>query len=233
MFSKQDRFTLSSFSASLCLYPCLMERKVFFKMDILKNGPHPAFFHLFSSFQTKITIFTTKICEKCPSSIWCWVLNSQPLGHEFPPITSRQGFPSLKWTFSFLNGCTKSGNVMRWKARKLGNEWFAKKFEEHSAETFLKNPFLTKNTFQSFMEKHLGGVIHLVDQCDDATRHDAKTTIPLPTFRPNLAGHLSGKQSTFDEQEPMLETFFAVTGSSVTRLGEFGLGATFKAFDNN
>ena len=34
-----------------------------------KNGPIQAFFHLFSSFQTNITIFTTNICEKCPSSI--------------------------------------------------------------------------------------------------------------------------------------------------------------------
>ena len=50
-------------------------------------------FHLFSSFQTNITIFTTSICEKCPSSIWCWDSNPRPSGDESPPITTRPGLP--------------------------------------------------------------------------------------------------------------------------------------------
>ena len=35
-------------------------------------------FHLFSSFQTSITIFKTNICEKYPSSIRCWDSNPRP-----------------------------------------------------------------------------------------------------------------------------------------------------------
>ena len=31
--------------------------------------------------------------KKCQSSILCWDLNSQPLEHEFPPITTRPGLP--------------------------------------------------------------------------------------------------------------------------------------------
>ena len=63
----------------------------------LKNGPTPASFIIyFWSFQTNIitTIFTTNICEKCPSSIWCQDSNPQHSEHESPPITTRQGiFP--------------------------------------------------------------------------------------------------------------------------------------------
>ena len=31
--------------------------------------------------------------EKCPSSIWCQDLNTQPSEHEPPPITTRLGLP--------------------------------------------------------------------------------------------------------------------------------------------
>ena len=42
-------------------------------------------FHLFLSFQTHITNFTTNRCvKKCPSSIWCRYSHSQPLEHESP-----------------------------------------------------------------------------------------------------------------------------------------------------
>ena len=58
---------------------------------IFFNGPTPASFYLFSSFQTHITIFTTNKCEKCPSSIWRWDSNSWPLEHESPPITTTPG----------------------------------------------------------------------------------------------------------------------------------------------
>ena len=59
-----------------------------------KNGPSPLpLFHLISSFQTSITIFTTKKCEKCQSSIWCWDSNPQRSGYESPAITTRPGLP--------------------------------------------------------------------------------------------------------------------------------------------
>ena len=58
------------------------------------GNPWPLF-SLFSSFQTNITIFTTYICEKCLSSIWCWDSNPQPSGHESPPTTTRPGIPPL------------------------------------------------------------------------------------------------------------------------------------------
>ena len=56
-----------------------------------KNGPTPASFHVFSSFQTNITILTTIKCEKCPSSIRCLDLNSQPFDSKSPPLTTRPG----------------------------------------------------------------------------------------------------------------------------------------------
>ena len=47
----------------------------------------------FRSFQTNIiTIFTKKICEKYPSSIWCQDSNPRPSEHESPPKTTRLGF---------------------------------------------------------------------------------------------------------------------------------------------
>ena len=65
----------------------------FFKMAI---NPQPLS-RLFSSFQTIITIFTTNICKKCPSSIRWWGLNPRSSEHKYPPITTRltiQIFPS-------------------------------------------------------------------------------------------------------------------------------------------
>ena len=58
--------------------------------SMLKMAIRPLF-RLFSSFQTNITIFTTNVCEKCPSSTWCWDLNPQPSDLESPPITTRPG----------------------------------------------------------------------------------------------------------------------------------------------
>ena len=66
-------------------------QKVFLK----KNRSTPVSFIIyFWSFQTNtITIFTNNLCEKCPSSIWCWDLNPQPWEYESPPITTRPGLP--------------------------------------------------------------------------------------------------------------------------------------------
>ena len=53
--------------------------------------PRPLF-RLFWPFQTNITIFTSNICEKCPSSIWCWDSNPRPSQHL---TTTRQGLPPI------------------------------------------------------------------------------------------------------------------------------------------
>ena len=72
--------------------------KTTFLLKVLVMGQPRPLFHLFSSFQTHKTIFTTNKCEKCPSSILCQDLNSRPLGHESPHITNRPGL--LPYRFS-------------------------------------------------------------------------------------------------------------------------------------
>ena len=67
-------------------------RKVL-KILFFKWANPSLFYHLFSSFQKLITIFTTNKCEKCPSSIRSRDLNSQILEHESTPITIRPGLP--------------------------------------------------------------------------------------------------------------------------------------------
>ena len=58
----------------------------------VKKWANPGlFFVSFRSFWTNITIFTTNICEKCPSSKWCRDSNSWPLECESLPITTRPG----------------------------------------------------------------------------------------------------------------------------------------------
>ena len=53
-------------------------------------------FFIFSVFlKTKITIFTTNQCEKCPYTLWCWDSNPRPSEHESPPITTRPGVPLI------------------------------------------------------------------------------------------------------------------------------------------
>ena len=55
------------------------------------------FFVYFRSFQTDIiTIFTTNIFEKCPSSIRCQDWNPQPLERESLPITTRPGLTPIR-----------------------------------------------------------------------------------------------------------------------------------------
>ena len=65
--------------------------------------PRPLF-HLFLSFQTHITIFTTnRYVKKCPSNIWCQDSNSWPLAHESPPITTGPGLPNLDFALCILS----------------------------------------------------------------------------------------------------------------------------------
>ena len=46
------------------------------------------------------------------------------------------------------------------------------------------------------MEKHLGGVIHLIDSCNSNLPDSNR--ISLPTFRPNLISYLSEKKLSDD-----------------------------------
>ena len=86
-YRKFDGF-LSTFIC--CKIMLSFEKKNNFK-DLKAVHPRPLF-NLFSSFQTQITNFTTNgYVNKCPSSIWCWDSNSQPLEHEFPPVTTKPG----------------------------------------------------------------------------------------------------------------------------------------------
>ena len=77
---------------SQVLYLSYFSRKVL-KILFFKWANPSLFYHLFSSFQKLITIFTTNKCEKCPSSIRSRDLNSQLLEHESTPITIRPGLP--------------------------------------------------------------------------------------------------------------------------------------------
>ena len=52
--------------------------------------PRPLF-RFFGPFKQTLQIFTTNVCEKCPSSIRCQ--NPQPSERESPPITTRPGLP--------------------------------------------------------------------------------------------------------------------------------------------
>ena len=53
---------------------------------ILLSGPFTTSFCFSGLFQTKVKQIST-LCKKCPSSIWCWDLNLQPLENESPHIT--------------------------------------------------------------------------------------------------------------------------------------------------
>ena len=58
--------------------------------SFLMGQPQPLF-HLFSSFQANITIFTTTECGNCPFNNQWRDSNPHPLEHESPPITTRPG----------------------------------------------------------------------------------------------------------------------------------------------
>ena len=61
-------------------------------MFFLKWANPGLFFVYFRFFQTNIiTIFTTNICKKCPSSIRCWDSNRRTSERESLPITTRPG----------------------------------------------------------------------------------------------------------------------------------------------
>ena len=60
----------------------------FFK---IKWASRSLFFVYFRSFQTNNTFLQQINVKICPSSIWCWDSNPQPLKHESSPITTRTG----------------------------------------------------------------------------------------------------------------------------------------------
>ena len=88
----------------------------------LLTGPSPAYFSfIFGSFQANNnTIFTANSCEKYPSSIWRWDSNTQPLEHEYPPITTRPGptgnFPCIIFSWFGLSNwaISSSGRKIAW-----------------------------------------------------------------------------------------------------------------------
>ena len=73
------------------------------QLFFLKMGHSRPLFVIFV-FSNKHYNFLANICEKCPSSWWCWDLNPRPSGHESPP--TRPGLPPLKQLFlpTFKNG---------------------------------------------------------------------------------------------------------------------------------
>ena len=95
--------------SSMAFYPKI---PVPLSFTFKKNGPTPASFIVdFRSFQTNIIKkFTTKISEKCPSSIRCRDSNPWPPEHESPPITTRPGLPH-NFSFTFLFIVTQRGRV--------------------------------------------------------------------------------------------------------------------------
>ena len=67
-------------------------------MSCLKKWANPGpFLFIFRLFKQTIQFFTTNQCEKqsCPSNIWCKGLNSRPLEHESPPVTTGPELPPL------------------------------------------------------------------------------------------------------------------------------------------
>ena len=87
--SSSITFTRSIFTLSSQVKHVLLMTKFYF--GLFNMGQPRPLFRLFSSFQTKIPIFTTNKCEQCPSSIRRWYSNPQHLDNESPPITTRPG----------------------------------------------------------------------------------------------------------------------------------------------
>ena len=74
---------------------------------------------------TNITIFTPKICEKCPSSVQCWDSNSRPSEQESPTVTTQ---PRDQFSFS-SNNCLVPKRLSRlWIKRS----WDIKMFSRNS-----------------------------------------------------------------------------------------------------
>ena len=88
------------------------------------TGPSQASFivYLFSGFSNKHYNIYNKICEKIPSSIWCWDSNPRPLWRESPPTSTWPGLPTehkQEFSISFCPVLLRllllqRGNDFRW-----------------------------------------------------------------------------------------------------------------------
>ena len=64
------------------------------RQDIFEWAFHGLFLIYFQSFSNNnCTIFTTNKCKNDSSSIHYWDSNSEPLRHEYTPLTTRTGLP--------------------------------------------------------------------------------------------------------------------------------------------
>ena len=87
-------------------------------LSFSKNEPSWPLF-VFSN----ITIFTPKICEKCPSSVQCWDSNSRPSEQESPTVTTQ---PRDQFSFS-SNNCLVPKRLSRlWIKRSLDIKMFSR-----------------------------------------------------------------------------------------------------------
>ena len=117
-------------------------------------------FHLFSSFQTNTTFFTTIYMKKCPSSLRCWDLNPQPSAHESPPITTRPGLPLsiLRHHVLILSTPSKLSCTIFW-GKKCFFKWAISfslfssyQYTVVSKQMFNINKFLPMTGFQLVLE---------------------------------------------------------------------------------
>ena len=85
------------------LYGNCIKSNIVFKWAI--PGP---LFNYFRLFKQTLQIFTTNICEKCPSSIRCWDSNPHPSEHESPPIRHYTRAPAHRnWFWYTIGQCDK------------------------------------------------------------------------------------------------------------------------------
>ena len=85
------------------------------------------------------------VCKKCPSSKWRRDLNSQPLEHESPPITTRPGLPPrstfIVQTFVFHHSLLRipygGSGLVAIRGRSLSGGW---EFKSHLFQKIKKRP---------------------------------------------------------------------------------------------
>ena len=85
--------------------------------------PRPLFRFIFGLFKQTLQIFTTNICEKCPSSIRCRHSNLRPSECESPPITTWPGLPPIMAKQVTVQLLRDGKPIYRIIGRR--NSWFA------------------------------------------------------------------------------------------------------------
>ena len=87
----------------MLLLDCSTFHRFFFK----KWASPGLFLIYFRLFKHTLQILQQINLKKCPSSIWCRDLNSWPLKHESPPITTRPGLPPFStfvcWLYTYFD----------------------------------------------------------------------------------------------------------------------------------